>query len=97
MVKREPEEWREPLYTPVSPSTPAYRNLAAPAPFAPSAYNIRCAKIGKSGERKEDGEGEKLQEERRTNRILVDCRTEEGGEERGNIGVPSWADDLYCL
>ncbi|KYN20974.1 hypothetical protein ALC57_06882, partial [Trachymyrmex cornetzi] len=50
----------EPLCTLVSPSTPAYRNLAAPAPFAPSAYNIRCAKIGKLGERKEDGEGEEV-------------------------------------
>jgi len=55
----------EPLGTPTSP---AYQNLAAPAPFAPSAYNIRCAKIGKSREGKEDGEGEKLQEDRRTNR-----------------------------
>ncbi|EZA55785.1 hypothetical protein X777_03960, partial [Ooceraea biroi] len=30
------------------PPPPTYQNLAAPAPFAPSAYNIRCAKIGKS-------------------------------------------------
>ncbi|KYN00336.1 hypothetical protein ALC62_08827 [Cyphomyrmex costatus] len=50
----------EPLCTPASPSTSAYRNLAAPAPFAPSAYNIRYAKIGKSGEGKEDGEGEEV-------------------------------------
>lgn len=57
----------EPLGTPASPSTPAYRNLAS-APFAPSTCNIRCAKIGKSGEGKEGGEGEKLQEEKRMNR-----------------------------
>lgn len=72
----------EPLGTPASPSTPAYRNLAASAPFAPSAYNIRCAKIEKSGEGKEDGEGEKLQEERRTNRT----RGSSNGRRRGRKG-----------
>lgn len=51
-------------YIPASPST--YGNLAAP--FASSAYNIRCAKIGKSEERKKDRNGEKRWEERRTNK-----------------------------
>lgn len=85
----------EPLGTPASPSTPAYRNLAVAAPFAPSAYNIRCAKIGKSGEGKEDGEGEKLQERKGGRIELAEQKEEE--KKRGNIGVPSWADDLYRL
>lgn len=54
-----------PLGTPASPSTPTYRNLAASAPFAPSAYNIRCAKIGKSTEREEDGKEERKNEKER--------------------------------
>lgn len=74
----------EPLGTPVSPSMPTYRNLTS-APFAPSAYNIRCAKIGKSGEEekeKEDREGEKLPEKRKTDRTRRSSKGRRRGEYR---------------
>lgn len=86
--RREPEEWvLGPLGTPASPSM--YRNLAAPASFAPSAYNIRCAKIEKPKERKKKGRG------RKEERIEFEDHPAERGKE--NIGVPSWAGDLYRL
>lgn len=64
---------------------PTYKTLAAPAPFAsPSAYNIRCAKIGKSAGTREAGErGEQRRVQRRGQgrRMELEDRRS-GGKER---------------
>jgi len=79
---RKPEEW--------SPGTraPRYPCAAVDVPkpggscsFASSAYNIRCAKIRKSGERKKDGSGEKAG--RKEERIELEERPAEGWRRRG--------------
>lgn len=94
MVKREPEEW--------SSSVPLHRRrrrrtetwLLFLLHHQPIIFDVRKSE---SRERRRGTERERNYKRKGGRIELEDRRTEGGGEERENIGVPSWADNLPLM